>query len=81
MVSATGIFARLREKHHAKLRELDLQILWPTLLGQAKARGLSEESARQAFILHSSMERAWSHMTPDEIREILITRKPANRGG
>lgn len=52
---------------HRRQRQLDLEILWPSLRAATPDLSL----AREAFLLHVSQERAWNELAAEERETIL----------
>jgi hypothetical protein len=57
------LFSYLREMLWVRCREMDLRILWP--ICKQKAGDL--EKAREAFLLHMSIDPAYAGMTENEL--------------
>lgn len=82
MVSATGVFAMIKEAWAKKQRKADLKFLWPSLQDLAESRGLRHERAVDAFLNHAHQDEAWAGLSDEQIREILSeTKKPASHDG
>jgi len=57
----------LRDLYYAKLRRLDLEILWP----QCREHAANLEQARAAFARHASSDPAWLILGVDQIDAII----------
>jgi hypothetical protein len=53
----------IRDKWHARQRALDLQILWPACVRQAR----DLDHAKAAFSVHAFNDSAWLSLGHDEI--------------
>ena len=62
-----AIIARLiiwwRELHAARRRQLDINILWPVIRDRAQTLDM----ARDAFVVHVSIDDAWKGVSLSEI--------------
>lgn len=53
--------------HNAKLRHIDIQILWPEIKKQTS----NIDEARNAFELHALDDPAWQDMSEAEIYRVI----------
>jgi hypothetical protein len=58
-----GLWALIRELYYRRLRRLDMEILWPRLLQDAK----NLDRAKAAFAVHAMRDPAWLILGEDAI--------------
>lgn len=61
------MFRWLIGQYYARLRRLDIEILWPTLKDQAA----DLDHARLAFIVHAMGDPAWTFLPYDDMIQII----------
>jgi hypothetical protein len=58
-----GLWALIRELYYRRLRRLDMEILWPSMLRDAK----NLDHAKAAFAVHAMNDPAWLILGEDAI--------------
>ena len=62
-----SVLGWLRSRWYARLRKIDLDILWPSCRDQAS----SLDQARAAFAFHALHDPAWRHLGEPEALRII----------
>jgi hypothetical protein len=69
----------LLDKWYTRLRDIDMTMLWPTCMAEAKRQGLTIDHACAAFAYHAFHDKAWLVLGEAEIFRRIDALREANK--